>query len=142
MRSTTSKFVARSVRKEGTGSFDGDFASWHHVALQSASAQCPRGGLENPISRPAFDPLIVLIEMDASKRLQVLQRHLANEGSGAHVVAGPTASRSASLPRFDIGVMETCLDDLASLKEEVYEVFRHRPDLLPSSLEGLSKGMA
>ena len=78
--------------------------------------------------------------MDVSKRLEVLQKHLAEGSAPAHVVAAPTASRGASLPRFDVGVMETCLDDLASLKEEVYEVFRHRPDLLPSSLEGLSKG--
>ena len=80
--------------------------------------------------------------MDVSKRLEVLQKHLAEGIAPAHVVAASTASRGASLPRFDIGVMETCLDDLASLKEEVYEVFRHRPDLLPSSLEGLSKGTA
>ncbi len=80
--------------------------------------------------------------MDASKRLEVLQKHLAEGSAPAHVVAAPTASRGASLPRFDIGVMEACLDDIASLKEEVYEVFRHRPDLLPSSLEGLSKGVA
>ena len=80
--------------------------------------------------------------MEASKRLEVLQKHLTNGSSPAHVVAVPTASRGASLPRFDIGVMESCLDDLSSLKEEVYEVFSHRPDLLPSSLEGLSKGTA
>ena len=80
--------------------------------------------------------------MEASKRLEVLQKHLADDSSPAHVAAVPTASRGASLPRFDIGAMESCLDDLASLKEEVYEVFSHRPDLLPSSLEGLSKGTA
>ena len=80
--------------------------------------------------------------MDAQKRLEVLQKHLAEGSTPGHVVAAPTASRGASLPRFDIGVMEACLDDIASLKEEVYEVFRHRPDLLPSSLEGLSKGTA
>lgn len=78
--------------------------------------------------------------MDVSKRLEVLQKHLADGSGSAQVVAAPTASREASLPRFDIGVMEACLDDIASLKEEVYETFRHRPDLLPSSLEGLSKG--
>lgn len=80
--------------------------------------------------------------MNATKRLEVLQKHLAKGSAPDDVVAALSASRGASLPRFDIGVMEACLDDIASLKEEVYEVFRHRPDLLPSSLEGLSKGIA
>ena len=79
--------------------------------------------------------------MEASKRLEVLQKHLASDGLPAHVVLASTASRGASLPRFDIAVMEACLDDLTSLKEEVYETFRHRLDLLPASLEGLSKGV-
>lgn len=84
---------------------------------------------------------VTVLKMEASKRLEVLQKHLASEGPSAHVVLAGTASRGASLPRFDIAVMEACLDDLASLKEEVYEIFRHRPDLLPASLEGLSKGV-
>ena len=73
--------------------------------------------------------------------MQVLQRHLAAGDTMADLLAAPTASRGASLPRFDTAVMEATLDDLASLKEEVYEVFRHHPELLPASLEGLSKGV-
>ena len=79
--------------------------------------------------------------MEASKRVQVLQRHLAAGDTMTDLLAAPTASRGASLPRFDTAVMEAALDDLASLKEEVYEVFRHHPELLPASLEGLSKGV-
>ena len=79
--------------------------------------------------------------MKAPKRLQVLQRHLASDDAITDLQAAPTASRGASLPRFDTAVMEAALDDLASLKEEVYEVFRHHPELLPASLEGLSKGV-
>ena len=91
----------------------------------------------NDASLPRTAPL----SMEASKRVQVLQRHLAAGDTMTDLLAAPTTSRGASLPRFDTAVMEAALDDLASLKEEVYEVFRHHPELLPASLEGLSKGV-
>lgn len=47
-----------------------------------------------------------------------------------------------SLPRFDVGVMEAYLDDLRSMKLEVYELLRQHPELLPPVLEGMTKGDA
>ena len=80
--------------------------------------------------------------MGAMQRLEVLRRHLGSQDSphgGLDLLA--TAARSAlSLPRFDANVMENYLDDLASLKEEVYSVFEQNPELLPACLEGLTKG--
>ncbi|GAX78643.1 hypothetical protein CEUSTIGMA_g6081.t1 [Chlamydomonas eustigma] len=44
-----------------------------------------------------------------------------------------------SLPTFDSHVLETYLDDQRELKNKVYSMFRGRPDLLPETVEGLSK---
>jgi hypothetical protein len=79
--------------------------------------------------------------MGASQRLEVLRRHLdGHDGAQGGLQPCFTAARGPSLPRFDANVMENYLDDLASLKEEVYSVFEHKPELLPACLEGLSKG--
>ena len=80
--------------------------------------------------------------MTTAERVQVLLKHLLVEDRvQPGLVPSPTAARGGpALPRFDANVMENYLDDLASLKEEVYSVFEHKPHLLPTSLEGLSKG--
>ena len=79
--------------------------------------------------------------MGASQRLEVLRRHLDSQnGAQDGLQPRPTAARGPSLPRFDANVMENYLDDLASLKEEVYSIFEHKPELLPACLEGLTKG--
>ena len=78
----------------------------------------------------------------AAERVGVLARHLAvgvRAGAGASVHAQPTRARAA-LPRFDTVVMEKYIDDLSDLKEEVYELFRGRPDLLPPIIEDMTKG--
>ena len=76
------------------------------------------------------------------QRLDVLLRHLTPEDADGQngLVVAPTAARDVSLPRFDTNTMENYLDELSSVKEDVYETFRHRPNLLPATLEGLSKG--
>ena len=76
------------------------------------------------------------------QRLGVLLKHIRSEGAdGQHgLLVAHTAARGVSLPRFDTTVMEGYLDELSSVKEDVYETFRHRPNLLPATLEGLSKG--
>lgn len=81
-------------------------------------------------------------KMSTAERLQVLLKHLlVEERVQPGVLPTPTAARGGSaLPRFDANVMENYLDDLASLKEEVYSVFEHKPHLLPTTMEGLSKG--
>lgn len=76
------------------------------------------------------------------QRLGVLLKHLTlGDADGQNGLAlAHTAARGVSLPRFDTMVMESYLDELSSVKEDVYETFRHRPNLLPATLEGLSKG--
>ncbi len=78
------------------------------------------------------------------QRLGVLLKHLTLGDTDGHngIALSPTAARGVSLPRFDTTVMESYLDELSSVKEDVYETFRHRPNLLPATLEGLSKGWA
>jgi acyl-CoA oxidase len=44
-----------------------------------------------------------------------------------------------TLPRFDSNVLANYLDDLRSMKNEVYELFRQHPELLPAIGEGMSK---
>ncbi|EIE21705.1 long-chain acyl-CoA oxidase [Coccomyxa subellipsoidea C-169] len=75
------------------------------------------------------------------QRLGVLLKHLTLGDTDGHngIALSPTAARGVSLPRFDTTVMESYLDELSSVKEDVYETFRHRPNLLPATLEGLSK---
>lgn len=76
------------------------------------------------------------------QRLDVLLKQLTPEiaEAGDGLVISPTAARGVFLPRFDITVMESYLDELSSVKEDVYETFRHRPNLLPAVQEGLTKG--
>ena len=78
----------------------------------------------------------------AAERVAVLARHLeVGDHAGARplVQALPARARAA-LPRFDTVVMEKYIDDLTDLKEEVYELFRGRPDLLPPIIEDMTKG--
>ena len=78
----------------------------------------------------------------AAERMAVLARHLEvgdRAGAGPSVQAQPARARAA-LPRFDTVVMEKYIDDLCDLKEEVYELFRGRPDLLPPIIEDMTKG--
>ena len=78
-----------------------------------------------------------------AKRVQVLSGHLA-EKAQTNVEPALQMQRArarAALPRFDTTLMEKYIDDLADLKEEVYEVFRRRPDLLPPIIEDLTKGV-
>lgn len=49
----------------------------------------------------------------------MLSGHMSN---GTAVTMGPCSSVSRSLPRFDSNVMANYLDDLRSMKNEVYEV--------------------
>ncbi len=80
--------------------------------------------------------------MAAAQRMQVLAGHLAAgaRADGGSGVQAQGARARAALPRFDTTVMEQYVDDLADLKEEVYELFRRRPDLLPPIIEDLTKG--
>ena len=81
-------------------------------------------------------------DMTAAGRVAVLARHLevgVHAGAGPSVEAQPARARAA-LPRFDTVVMEKYIDDLSDLKEEVYELFRGRPDLLPPIIENMTKG--
>lgn len=74
-------------------------------------------------------------------RLNVLERHLSTryQHSDAILEARPCSS-VRTLPRFDSHVMERFIDDLCEFKSSVYEKFRSHPDLLPSTIEGLTKG--
>lgn len=76
------------------------------------------------------------------QRIEVLRRHLSGQDSahGGFAIMHTAARGALALPRFDANVMENYLDDLASLKEEVYSVFEHNPALLPACMEGLTKG--
>jgi hypothetical protein len=77
----------------------------------------------------------------SSQRVNILLKHLqADSVDRQGPVRALSAARDTSLPRFDAVLMENFLDGLSSLKEEVYETFRLKPNLLPSTLEGLSKG--
>ena len=89
----------------------------------------------------------------AERRLHTLMSHLNAsdiESSDLALAAGSTdggltrqdtaALAVRSLPRFDVGVMEAYLDDLRSMKLEVYELLRQHPELLPPTLEGMTKG--
>ena len=79
-----------------------------------------------------------------AKRVQVLSGHLA-EKAQTNVEPALRMHRArarAALPRFDSTLMEKYIDDLADLKEEVYEVFRRRPDLLPPIIEDMTKGVS
>ena len=81
------------------------------------------------------------MEGTAAKRLQVLSGHVAETAhTGSAPVVREHARAHAALPRFDTTAMEKYIDDLADLKEEVYETFRRRPDLLPPIIEDLTKG--
>ena len=61
------------------------------------------------------------------------------EGSACAASSSPPVP-SRTLPRFDTVSMEHYLDDLRSLKIEVYELYRQHPELLPPVEEGMSKG--
>ena len=50
------------------------------------------------------------------------------------------AAYGRQLPRFDVTLMETHLDDLRAFKKEVYELFRQHPELLVAEEEGMTKG--
>jgi hypothetical protein len=90
----------------------------------------------------------------ASRRLILLKSHLEASEVGvleraptsAAVPAAVDAPRTRAiqpqktLPRFDLVTMEHYLDDLRSLKVEVYELFRQHPELLPAVQEGQTKG--
>lgn len=89
----------------------------------------------------------------AARRLHALMGHLsmsetdspdlalaAESASGGLTRQDTAALAVRSLPRFDVGVMEAYLDDLRSMKLEVYELLRQHPELLPATLEGMTKG--
>ena len=85
-----------------------------------------------------------------ARRLRLLLTHLepgvAAEGAAAGIEGSACAASSSppvpsrTLPRFDTVSMEHYLDDLRSLKIEVYELYRQHPELLPPVEEGMSKG--
>lgn len=85
--------------------------------------------------------------MRDSQRVQRLLDHLAPH-SEASVLASDIrtqtcagSSSSWSLPRFDVGAMESFLDEYRDLKAEVYGKLEAHRDLLLPTLEGLSKGL-
>lgn len=74
-------------------------------------------------------------------------RVLAGQLGGTAGTGAPTLERrdcqaayGKRLPRFDVTLMETHLDDLRSFKAEVYELFRQHPELLVAEEEGMTKG--
>ena len=81
--------------------------------------------------------------MEGGTRVRVLLDHLrpSTETETSALAAQPCASSSWSLPRFDVGAMESFLDEYRDLKAEVYGKLEQHPELLLPTLEGLSKGM-
>ena len=90
---------------------------------------------------------------EASRRLQTLMSHLSTAEVEGPILDEFSASAGGltrqltsaalavrTLPRFDVGVMEAYLDDLRSMKLEVYELLRQHPELLPPITEGMTKG--
>lgn len=71
------------------------------------------------------------------RRLAALENHLSGGKGGA--VSMATCSVSRTLPRFDSNVMANYLDDLRSMKNEVYELFRQHPELL-RAVDGMTMG--
>ena len=86
----------------------------------------------------------------AKRRVQTLMSHLnvtrldVVDGGGQQSLQSENVAAVAvrSLPRFDVGVLEAYLDDLRSMKLEVYELLRQHPELLPPTLEGMTKGIS
>ena len=74
--------------------------------------------------------------------MELLLDHLRPRDAGpmSDLSAQPCASRSWSLPRFDVGAMECFLDEYRDLKAEVYGKLEQHKDLLLPTLECLSKG--
>jgi len=56
----------------------------------------------------------------ATRRLAKLADHMGD--GGGSIALGPCSSVLRSLPQFDSNVMANYLDDLRSMKNEVYEV--------------------
>lgn len=78
---------------------------------------------------------------ESMNRLDTIRRHLANaleHRSGA--LQSQNTSSVRTLPRFDSYVLGNFIDDLYDFKQNVYEDFQQRPDLLPAVTEGLTKG--
>lgn len=80
--------------------------------------------------------------MGSNQRVGVLLDHLRSGTaySESALIAQSCSSSGWSLPRFDVGVMESFLDEYKDLKAEVYGKLQQHPDLLLPTLEGLTKG--
>lgn len=80
----------------------------------------------------------------STRRLQVIARQMAQPAAmspdGIAVVPCSSSAAVRTLPRFDPYILETYLDDLRELKRQVYDLFKYKPELLPHTEEGLTKG--
>ena len=85
---------------------------------------------------------VILGQMERDNRLRILHDHLRPqlEAHVSDLTAHPCASSQRTLPRFDVGAMETVHDEFRDLKAEVYGKLEQHPELLLPTLEGLSKG--
>lgn len=80
----------------------------------------------------------------AERRILQLRQHLTSVPQAplctGQLEAAPCAV-NRSLPRFDATFMEHYLETDRGLKEEVYDLFKQRPELLYAVEEGMTKGM-
>jgi acyl-CoA oxidase len=78
-------------------------------------------------------------------RARVLSGHIApgalssGLGRSASILGDCSAASYRQLPRFPDTTMEHYLCDLPSLRDEVYELLRSHPELLPAEAEAMSK---
>jgi hypothetical protein len=83
--------------------------------------------------------------MEASARLQMLRLHLNPDGEveqdalGSGLKVEQCSAQSHALPRFNPSVMEQYLES-NKLRQEVYDLMRKHPELLPEVTEGMRKG--
>lgn len=85
--------------------------------------------------------------MEASARLQRLRLQLNPDGESDHdalesgLKAVPCSAANHALPRFDPSVMGNYLES-NKLKQEVFDLMRKHPELLPEVTEGMRKGQS